>query len=401
MTEQTLSRRSLLQSACRHCLGFTGLTGVLSANAQSPATPQASNATTAMPQRFVRPAIETEEGGLWGMMDREEAKLRRSPFIIRDAMLTKYIEGIVCRLSADHCMDIRVHIVRTPLSNASMAPNGMMQVWSGLLLRVENEAQLAAVLGHEIGHYLERHTFERIRDLKSKTAVAQFMGAFGVIGALAQLGVLASIPAFSRDQENSADRLGMRLMQNAGYEGQQSAKVWDNLIAELKVKGGADAGTSSPFMASHPPLATRRDDLLKLAGDKTGHVGTTEFQRVAAQHRMGWLQDEIKRGQYEESLILLDRLIAQNKTDPQILYTRGEVYRMRAGPGDYKMSVDDLNGASALENPPAEASRSLGLAYIKQENSALARQSFEKYLAAMPDAPDANLIKNYIAELKP
>ena len=55
-------------------------------------------------------------------------------------------------------------LVRTPYFNASMAPNGMMQVWSGLLLRVDNEAQLAAVLGHEIGHYLARHSVERLRD---------------------------------------------------------------------------------------------------------------------------------------------------------------------------------------------------------------------------------------------
>ena len=50
-----------------------------------------------------------------------------------------------------------------------MAPNGMMQVWSGLL-RVDNEAQLASVVGHEIGHYLQRHTVERLRDAQSRSA---------------------------------------------------------------------------------------------------------------------------------------------------------------------------------------------------------------------------------------
>ena len=81
-----------------------------------------------------------------------------------DLKLHAYVEDIACRLGASHCPDIRVHIVRTPWFNASMAPNGMMQVWSGLLLRADNEAQLAAVLGHEIGHYISRHSVERLRD---------------------------------------------------------------------------------------------------------------------------------------------------------------------------------------------------------------------------------------------
>ena len=69
----------------------------------------------------------------------------------------------------------QVHLVRTPLFNASMAPNGMMQVWTGLLLRVDDEAQLAAVLGHEFGHYLARHSTERLRDAKSRSAFGAFL----------------------------------------------------------------------------------------------------------------------------------------------------------------------------------------------------------------------------------
>ena len=74
------------------------------------------------------------------MMDRAEAQLRRSPFVLRDEKLRAYVQDITCRLASQHCPDVRVHLVRTPYFNASMAPNGMMQVWSGLLLRVENEA---------------------------------------------------------------------------------------------------------------------------------------------------------------------------------------------------------------------------------------------------------------------
>ena len=113
------------------------------------------------------------------MMDRAERQLRRSPFLVRDKALHDYIESIACRLGKDHCPDIRVYIVRTPLFNASMAPNGMLQVWTGLLLRMDNEAQLAAVLGHEIGHYVERHSVERLRDTKTSAAFGTFLGLAG------------------------------------------------------------------------------------------------------------------------------------------------------------------------------------------------------------------------------
>ena len=193
-------RRVFLRSACKHCLGMGALLPGLPALAQEGAAAAGATSSPLPAERFVRPALETDEGGLWGMMDREEARLRRSPFVVRDSQLSKYLQDLVCRLAGDHCPDIRVHVVRTPLFNATMAPNGMMQVWTGLLLRAENEAQLAAILGHEIGHYLERHTLERLRDMRSRAAFAQFMGLFGVVGAIGQLGALAGAFAFSREE---------------------------------------------------------------------------------------------------------------------------------------------------------------------------------------------------------
>ena len=113
------------------------------------------------------------------------------------------------------------------------------------------------------------------------------------------------------------------------------------------------------------------------------------------------MQDEIKRGQYEESLVLFDRLIGQNPADAQTLFARGEVYRQRDDKDDPQRSIEDLSRAAQIGNPPVEVFRSLGLIYKKQQDSTLALQSFEKYLAAAPEAADASLIKNYITDLKP
>lgn len=389
-------RRFLGSSACLACSGSLGMFTPLLSQAQ-----EAGTSAFSMPSRFVRPELETDEGGLWAMMDREEKKLRRSPFVIRDEKLNTYLQDMVCRLGGEHCADVRVHVVRTPLFNASMAPNGMLQVWSGLLLRVENEAQLAAVIGHEIGHYLERHSLSRLRDARNRAAFGQFLGIFGAVGALAQLGMLAGAFAYSREHEIQADRVGMQLMLRAGYQGKEAAAVWHNLLGELKVQGGESVGQRSPMMATHPPVESRRDDLLALAGQQvSGHVGAESYAATILPHRMEWLMDEVKRGQYEESLVLFDRL-ASGPGSSQVRFARAEVFRNRAAPGDLERSLSDLTSVTTGAEPVIEGYRSLGLVYRQLQRVPQARQAFENYLKRMPDAADAGLIASYLSELNP
>jgi predicted Zn-dependent protease len=402
MEHQHMHRRAFLRASCCQGLGLTGLLGASGAWAQSPAAELANQVPweSLLTTRFERPSIDTDEGGLWAMMDREETRLRRSSQVVRDARLNSYLRDMVCRLVGDHCPDIRVHVVRTPFFNATMAPNGMMQIWSGLLLRVDNEAQLAAVIGHEIGHYLERHSLERLRDLKSRAAFGQFMGMFGAVGALAQLGVLAGSFAFSREHETRADVLGMRLLKRAGYRAQEAAQVWDNLLGELRVRGGADVGQRSPMMATHPPVATRRDDLLQLAGDDSGVTHAEALAQMLAPHRLTWIEDEIRRGQHDESLVLFGRMVKNRPHDAQAWYGRGEVYRQRGQANDLHQALQDLQQAVQTGDAPVATHRALGLIHQQQARKTEALASFEHYLELAPQAPDAALVRSYITELQ-
>lgn len=385
-------RRGFLRSACRHCIGF-GALAALPAFA-------ADLSAMKMPQRFGRPAADTDEGGLWGLMDREEQRVRRSPLTIHDQAFQKYLQDLVCRLAGDFCPDVRVYPVRVPHFNAMMAPNGMMVVWSGLMLRAENEAQLAAVLGHELGHYMERHTVEQLRAQKDTAVLSTLVGLVGGVGTfLGQIGLSASLFAFSREHESRADRMGVRLMQQAGYDAREAATVWGNLLDELKVTEGKDAGKSGDIFDTHPTSAGRRDELLALAGDKGGDKGEQRFRAAIAPLRFGWLRDEIKRGQYEESTVLFDRMLQHDPQDAEVLYARGEVYRLRDENGDGDRAQVDLERASQLPRAPAEAFRSLGLLYKQRRDNARALQAFERYLALAPQAPDAAMVRTYLTEL--
>jgi predicted Zn-dependent protease len=388
------ARRAFLRSACRHCVGFGALTG-LSAFAQD-------LSAIKVPPRFGRPAIDTDEGGLWGLMDREEQRLRRSPLTIHDKAFKQYLQSVVEKVAGEHAPDIRVYAVRMPHFNAMMAPNGMMIIWSGLMLRAENEAQLVAVLGHELGHYMEKHTVEQLRAQKDTAVLSTLVGLVGGVGTfLGQIGLAASLFAFSREHEGRADRIGVRLMKRCGYDAREAATVWDNLVQELRVTGGKEAGKKGDIFDTHPTSAGRRDELLALAGGDPGDKGEDRYRKAIAPMRLGWLQDEVKRGQYEESLVLFERMLRRDAGDAEVLYARGEVYRLREDAGDGERALADLGRASRLAGAPAETFRSLGLLHRQRNDTVAAANAFQSYLAQAPQAPDASMVRAYLTELKP
>jgi len=351
------------------------------------------------PARFARPDLATDEGGLWSMMDREEARLRRSPFMLRDAELTAYVQETACRLAGDHCPDIRVMLVRTPLFNASMAPNGLMQVWTGLMLRVENEAQLAAILGHEIGHYLSRHSVQRMRDIKSSSAAGQFLALFGLAGAVGQLALLAGMFAYSRDQEREADRIGLTLMRQAGYEPLEAPKVWSNLLLEMNARPDREPARNSVLFATHPSPEERQTELKRMAEAAPGGQTNTEaWETRMRPHRRAWLAEEVKRGQHEESIALLTRMMKDAPAQPDFAFARGETYRLRGRAADLDAALADYQAAAGMGGEPPETHRGMGLIYRARKQLPEAKTCFERYLEMAPDAPDSPMIKSYIEE---
>ena len=379
-----MRRRRFLGAGCAAC-GLLAAAGALGQDAWR------------MPARFARPAVDSDEGGLWALMDREERQLRRSPFALRDAKLRAYVQGIACKLAGEHCLDVRVHLVRTPLFNASMAPNGMMQVWTGLMLRVDNEAQLAAVLGHEIGHFLQRHTLERLRDAKARTAFAQFLGLFGVVGAIAHVGVVAGMFSFSQDNEREADAIGVTLMREAGYDPGEAWKVWANLALEIQAR--PEGMASNPLFATHPPAAERQDALIALArGASGGATNEAAWREHTAPFLQDWLAEEVKRGVHAESIVLLTRLMERQPQVAAYAWARGEVHRLRAGEGDFEYALADYGKAIAAGGEPPETHRGIGLVHRARREPAQAKASFARYLEAAPQAPDSGMIKSYMEE---
>lgn len=114
----------------------------------------------------------SDEALLWERAAREHHKLSASLSVQRDPLLQDYLTAVARRLLPPHTSDagvsIAVQVINNPALNAFAYPTGVIYVHSGLLARLENEAQLAAVLAHEIGHVIHRHAIQHLRQERNK-----------------------------------------------------------------------------------------------------------------------------------------------------------------------------------------------------------------------------------------
>lgn len=199
------------------------------------------------------PEISTDEAGLWMQSQRAEDEIKRAGILIRDPELNEYVKGVACKVAAEYCGEVRIYLLESSSFNAFMMPNGALAVFSGLMLRAENEAQLATVLGHEVGHYEENHSLEQHRTLK-RTAALMLAGDLAT-GGLGTLAGILSLQSYSREHERQADNIGFRRLVAAGYDGREAAKIWSNLIAESQAsdfKRKQRRVTRSSLLDSHP-----------------------------------------------------------------------------------------------------------------------------------------------------
>lgn len=160
----------------------------------------------------------------------------------------------------------QAHLLADPRTvNAFALPGGQVFITEALYQRLQNEAQLAGVLGHEIGHVIERHGAQRI----AKDQLFQgIVGAAGVAGGsqstadMAQLVTQLTQMKYGRQDELEADRWGVELMTMAGFDPAEMLTVMDILEQS---SGGAGGGPE--FMSTHPKPANRREYIRGIIGE--------------------------------------------------------------------------------------------------------------------------------------
>lgn len=221
-----------------------------------------------------------------------------------DPALQEYVSGIGEKLAAQSekpGLPWSFKIVDDVVVNAFALPGGYIFVTRGILAHFNSEAELAGVLGHEIGHVTARHSAEQI----SRAQVAQlglaagtvFVPEFSPYANLAGSGLGLLFLKFGRDDERQSDDLGFRYMTRAGYDPTQMVEVFDMLGRVSQASGG---GSVPNWLSTHPDPGERRERMqqaLAETGVSGGDVGHDRYVRMidglvfGADPRQGFFRD--------------------------------------------------------------------------------------------------------------
>ena len=289
-----------------------------------------------------------------------DASVSREYGLYDDARLTAYVSDMgrkLGKLSHRPQLDYSVKLLDSPVVNAFAAPGGYLFFTRGILATLNSEAELAGVMGHEIGHVTARHSAQQL----SRAQVAQIgliiPQVIGVplLSGLAEIGMGLFFMKYSRDNEREADSLSVEYATKAGYDASQMAGFFETL---QRMDPQSDRSGMPAWFATHPSPEDREKAI--------------RAQSQQAQRQMGLTRPRIEREAY---LRAIDGLVYGQ--DPREGYVEGGAYYhpgMRIQfpvPADWKvndtptavqMSSKDKNAVilftGAPGKSPEEAARS-------------------------------------------
>ncbi len=388
----------------------------------------AASLATGVAQARIRPAdmhpligpgfrpTDRDEIGLWQQMDRVEEEVAGSNLLIKDPELIRYLQQRIGEVGGPAAKDMRIYLARIPDFNAVMFPSGFSVIFSGLLLRMRNEAQLSGVIAHESGHFLRRHMIRMWRDMRRKSDIFA-IGAMvaGVAGAgagvntgditqLAQLGTILSLFRYSRVMEAEADAMGVRLLAENGYPPIEMANTWEQLIGEQDASARhrrkrRDRGYS--LFSTHPAPGARMADLKVSAAEATVPGRAYDNRRgrylqAISPIRKTLLDDQVKLNDPGASQYLIETL-ARDGWNGLLRFYEAEVWRLRNRSGDDVRAAEGYAIAVAYPDAPPEAWRWHGLSLMKAGRQTEARAALSRYLSMQPNAADAPFIRQMIS----
>ncbi len=223
-----------------------------------------------------------------------------------DSQVQRYVREIGLRMAARSerpNLPWTFRVIDDPIVNAFAVPGGYIYITRGILGYMDNEAQLAAVLGHEIGHVTARHTAQQLTRTQLATA-GLVVGSIvsetvaGVAGTASQgLGVL--FLKFGRDDERQSDALAFRYMGRTDYDVREIPDVFQMLA---RVSAGQGGGRVPEWLSTHPDPGNRRQDALDriaaLPADSLGSIvrrdvflSTIDDMVYGADPRQGYFRD--------------------------------------------------------------------------------------------------------------
>lgn len=336
--------------------------------------------------------------------------------LIQDAALMGYVAGVgsgLSRLTHRTQMPYRFNVVNATYVNAYAFPGGSIAVTRGILAELDNEAELAALLGHELGHVNARHTAARMST--SKLLGSLVGGASIIAGAASQtLGNLAGtvggigaslyLASYSREDERQADELGMDYMVAAGYSPQGMVGLMD----VLRSMGRSQPSAIEAMFSSHPMSTERYDTAVARSRSRYGDRqnlpvyrerymdSTARLRKLAPMFKLFQEGDKAMaakeyataQGRYAEGLKL-----SPNDYAGLVMMSRCMIAQKNA-----QAAADYADRARRVYPTEARAQHMHGVASIMKKDYSTALADFTAYERLLPGNPTTVFMKGFSYE---
>lgn len=353
---------------------------------------------------------EREEIQIGGQQYLPAQQMQGGRYLV-DPALTTYVNEVGQRLAAvsDRALPYEFVVLNNSQPNAWALPGGKIAVNRGLLTSLNNEAELAAVLAHEIVHAAARHGAKSVeRNLIFQGAV--MLTAISVddsdysnyIVGGAQLGAQLLSQRYSRKAELEADQYGMQYMARAGYDPEAAVTLQEKFVELSKDK---NRNWLTGLFASHPPSAERvRKNAEQLTFLKTDPVKDWEVGEARYRNRLAYLNS--KQSAYDafdqattllstdETDVARSRVSQALRLEPREPRFHGLMADIRLDEGDYSAAINAYNEALARDDNYYEYYLGRGLSHSKLGNRAQARSDLEKSNNLLPTAIATNELGN-------
>ncbi len=342
---------------------------------------------------------DLKEQMIWRRAKLEQDAIHDSGILYRDADLENYLNHIAAKLqenSGTRVPSIKIKVIKDPTLNAFAFPNGVIYIHSGILARMENEAQLAALLSHEMVHCIHRHYMMAQQSIENRT-LAPGSPLQEVTKVQNIIGRRISTCRFTRELEIEADRVGLDLMVKSNYDPKEILTLFELMQLEIEVEGIREPY----FFGTHPNVRQRIKSvnhwLAKNYRDKiTGVINAEKYQSRISRLSLDNVRMDLRRGRFSIAQKTVEKLLVRMPDDARAYYLLGEILRQRGRHDDAAAAIKYYQKSILLNPSFPEPHKSIGLMHYKDGEKSLAKKYFESCLLLSPDAIDKAYIQGYL-----
>ncbi|HUQ52948.1 MAG TPA: M48 family metalloprotease [Gammaproteobacteria bacterium] len=324
----------------------------------------------------------------------------RQSLLYNDPRVVELVASVGRRLAPavkDDYVQYRFFVLRDPSPNAFALPNGDIYIHTGMLARLTDTAQLAAILGHEVNHVAGHHGILSFRSANKKIVASMVLtGVFGGLGSVISSGLAASMYGFSRELEQEADDHAVDLLLASPYDAKALPEIYGVLARDYE----GITPRIPTIWSTHPQLEARAERTREqVAGAPDGRRDTEQFDAVVFPVRTMTIRDYVQDDYPRTAMALAENLAARYPEHPELVQLTGDAWaamgaltqfdeeelsnRERARNANRRvMRTRQEREAQLLKTPEGQAAL--------RENLGQARASYERALAL-----DANFAPAY------